>query len=191
VVLGAILVVVGALWLFDAVDVIDLRATVVLPAVLAVVGVALMVGAVDGPHSGLVVFGIFLTVAVVFSAVIPADTFRGGVGERRFRAEAQSALLSDYHVGMGDLSLDLSDLVLTQSTTVDVTVGAGKIRIQLPERLAVAIDASVGAGEIDLLGERSDGLSVSRTYESPGFEDADVTLTLDLGVAAGEIEVTR
>jgi len=191
VVLGAILVVVGGLWFFDAVDVIDLRAAVVLPAVLAVVGVALMVGAFDGPHSGLVVFGIFLTVAVVFSAVIPTDTFRGGVGERRYRAETQSALLSDYHVGMGDLRLDLSDLVLTRSTTVDVTVGAGTIRIQLPERLAVTIDASVGAGEIDLLGERSDGLSVSRTYESPGIEDADVTLTLDLDVAAGEIEVTR
>ena len=34
-------------------------------------------------------------------------------------------------------------------------------------------------------------ISVSRTYVSDGFETAGVTLTLDLDVAAGNIEVDR
>lgn len=191
VVLGAILVVVGSLWFLHAVDVIELQAAVVLPAVLAVVGLALIFGAFDGPHSGLVVFGVFLTVAVVASAVTPLEAWRGGVGERRHVVERQADLAPEYRLGMGDMLLDLSDLRLTESTTVRASVGAGTIRIDLPPGLAVSIEASVGAGEIDLFGETSEGIVVSKEYESPAFNGADVALTLDIDVSAGEIEVTR
>ena len=46
-------------------------------------------------------------------------------------------------------------------------------------------------GQVDLFGEVNDGLSVTNTYTSDGFESATVTLTLDLDVAAGNIEVDR
>jgi hypothetical protein len=191
VVTGTILVLVGALWLLDAIDVIELQAAVVLPAVLAVVGVALIFGAFDGPHSGLVVFGVFLTVAVVAAAVTPFDSWRGGVGERQHNVTNSSELAPSYRLGMGELRIDLSDLRLTESTTVSASVGAGTIELVLPPDLAVSIAANVGAGEIDLLGETADGLAVSRTYVSPDFDTAEVALTLDLDVSAGEIEVTR
>lgn len=191
IVLGLVLVIAGAMWLLDAIDVVDLRAAIVLPVLLAIVGLALIVGAFDGPHSGLVVFGVFLTVAVVAAAVTPPNAFHGGIGERRHRVAEQSALAPSYDVGVGTLSLDLSGLTLTESTSVDVTVGAGEMLIELPADLPVSIDASVGAGEIDLLGERADGLSVTRSFTSPDFDTAEVTLTLDLDVAAGNIEVTR
>lgn len=191
VVLGTILVLVGALWLLDAIDMIELQAAVVLPAVLAIVGVALVFGAFDGPHSGLVVFGVFLTVAVVAAAVAPFDSWRGGVGERQHTVANASELAPEYHLGMGELRIDLSDLRLTESATVSASVGAGTIEIVLPPDLAVSIDANVGAGDIDLLGERSEGLGVSRSHVSPDFDTADVALTLDLDVSAGEIEVTR
>lgn len=191
VVLGTILVVVGALWLFDAIDAIELQASVVLPAVLAIVGVALIFGAFDGPHSGLVVFGVFLTVAVVAAAITPFDSWRNGVGERRHNVSTAAELAPEYRLGMGDLTLDLSDLRLTESMTVTASVGAGTLEIDLPPGLAVSIAANVGAGEIDLLGETAEGLAVSRSYESPDFDTADVALTLDLDVSAGEIEVSR
>lgn len=190
-VLGAILVGVGALWFLDALDVISIRAGVVLPAMLAVVGLALVVGSFDGEHSGLVVFGVFLTVAVVISAVAPVDAFRGGVGERQFRAESAADLAPDYRVGVGDLTLDFTDLELTESATVRASVGAGTLRVDLPEGLAVRIEARTGAGEVELFGEKTEGLSASRSYESPGFDPAQPGLTLDLDVGAGEIEVDR
>lgn len=191
VVLGAILVVVGALWLLDVMDVVELRGEVVLPAILAVVGLALVVGSFDGPHSGLVVFGVFLTVAVVAVAATPEGAFRGGIGEREFQVGAQEELEDRYDVAAGDLTLDLSELDLTETATVDVTVGAGKMRVLLPDDVAVTIEAAVGAGKVDLLGETTEGLSVTRTYTTPGFSDAPPNLVLDLDVAAGEIEVTR
>lgn len=190
-VLGAILVVLGGLWLLDAIDVVSLRAAVVLPAVLAIVGIALIVGALDGPHGGLVVFGLFLTVAVVVAAVAPPRAFHGGVGERTHVVSVQSDLQTNYDVALGDLSLDLSGLTLTDSTEVEVTVGAGQLRVVIPADVPVEVDASVGAGEIDLLGDRVDGVSRSTGYTSPGFAEADATLTLDLNVVAGQIEVRR
>jgi predicted membrane protein len=72
-----------------------------------------------------------------------------------------------------------------------VTIGAGDMTIVLPPVVPVDVSASVGAGQIDLLDEVSEGLSVSRTYTSEGFEDADVQLTLDLDIAAGNMEVER
>ena len=191
IVLGVVLVAAGILWLLDALDVFDLRAALVLPILLALVGLALVIGSFDGPHSGLVVFGVFLTVAVVLTAVFPPNAFAGGIGERTYRVASQGDLDASYNVGMGTLSLDLSDLTLTESTSVDITVGAGEMRVRLPADVAVAIDASAGAGEVNLLGEQADGLSVNREYRSPDYDTAEVTLTLDLNVAAGEIEVTR
>jgi len=186
-----LLVVIGALWLLHAVDLIELEAAVVLPAVLAVVGIALIIGSFGGSHSGLVVFGAFLTVAVVAAAVTPLDSWRGGVGDRRHQVNTEAELAPEYRLGIGDLRLDLRDLDLTSPRAVTASVGAGTIRIVLPRDLAVTIDASVGAGEIDLLGERSEGLAVTRTFESPGFTESEVTLSLTIDVSAGEIEVTR
>lgn len=191
VVLGAVLVGVGTLWFLDALDVISIRAAVVLPAILAIVGLALIVGSFEGEHSGLVVFGVFLTVAVIISAVAPVDAFRGGVGERQFRAETSADLATDYRLGVGDMTLDFSDLELTEPEVIRASLGAGTLQVVLPEDLPVRIEASSGAGEVTIFGQNSDGLSVSRTYESPGFDPAEPGLTLELEVATGEIEVDR
>lgn len=191
VVLGAVLVGVGSLWFLDALDVISIRAAVVLPAMLAIIGLALIVGSFDGEHSGLVVFGVFLTVAVIISAVAPLDAFGGGVGERQFRAETAADLTTDYRLGVGDMKLDFSDLELTEPAAIRASLGAGTMQVDLPEDLPVRIEARSGAGEVTIFSEKSDGLSVSRTYESPGFDSAEPGLVLDLEVATGEIEVDR
>ena len=191
VVTGALLVVVGGLWLLDATDVVDLRVAIVLPAVLAVIGLALIVGAFDGPHPGLVVAGVFVSLAVLAVAAAPPDAFHGGIGERSIRVTDQADLAARYDVGLGELSLDLSDLDMTESAEIEATVGAGELTIMLPQDLAVDISASAGAGQVDLFGEVNEGLSVTNTYTSDGFESATVTLTLDLDVAAGNIEVDR
>jgi predicted membrane protein len=191
VVTGALLVVVGGLWLLDATDVVDLRVAIVLPAVLAVIGLALIVGAFDGPHPGLVVAGVFVSLAVLAVAAAPPDAFHGGIGERSIRVTDQADLAARYDVGLGELSLDLSDLDMTESAEIEATVGAGELTIMLPQDLAVDISASAGAGQVDLFGEVNEGLSVTDTYTSDGFESATVTLTLDLDVAAGNIEVDR
>lgn len=191
VVTGALLVVIGALWLFDAVDLVELRAELVLPSILMVIGLALIVGAFDGPHPGLVVAGVFVTLAALWVALAPPNAFHGGIGERDVRITDQADLASRYDVGLGELRLDLSELALTESAVVEATVGAGDFTVTVPPDVLVDITASAGAGEVDLFGEHGEGISVTRTYTSEGFDTARVTLTLDLDVSAGNIEVDR
>jgi hypothetical protein len=182
-------VVVGGLWLFDAAEMIDLRAAIVLPAILAVIGLALIVGAFDGPHPGLVIAGIFVTIAAIAAAAAPPDAFHGGIGQRSIVVIEQSDLAPAYDVGMGGLELDLSGLTLTESALVDATIGVGDITVILPPDATVDISASAGAGRVDLFGEVEEGISVHRTFTSDEFDTAEITLTLDLDAAAGNIEV--
>jgi predicted membrane protein len=191
IVTGALLMIVGGLWLLDVTDVIELEAAMVLPVALGVIGLALIIGSFDGPHVGLIVAGVFVTIAVMAVAAIPPDAFNGGIGERNIRITNQANLAEQYNVGLGELTLDLSDLSMTESAEIAATVGAGDLTIMLPPEIPVDIDAAAGAGEIDLFGEIDNGISVSDTYTSDGFDSADVRLTLELDVAAGNIKVER
>jgi Cell wall-active antibiotics response 4TMS YvqF len=189
VVSGALIALLGALLLLDALDLIELRASMILPSVLTLLGVALIVGSFNGPHPGMITAGVFVTLGVLAIAATPPEAFSGGVGGQEVRVTDGAALEDSYEVGVGELTLDLSDLVLTDSKVVEVNVGAGDLTITLPPDLAVDVTALASAGGVDLFGDEGDGVSVTRTYVSEGFESADVTLTLDLEVAAGNIEV--
>jgi hypothetical protein len=184
------LLVLGSLWALDVADAIDVRATIVLPAILAVLGLGLIVGATTGPHSGLIVAGVFLSLAVVAAAAVPAP-FAGGMGDRRFVVTEQSQLQPTYQVGLGNLVLDLRGLDLSQAKSVSISVGAGELSVVLPDEIPVRINATSGAGEINLLGQRTDGVAVSRDYQSDGYTAAEIRLNLDLNVGAGSIEVKR
>jgi hypothetical protein len=188
---GSILIVIGGLWALDLAGAVELKVSVVLSSVLIVIGLALLIGAVKGPHSGLVVAGLFLSIAVVIAGVVPSISFSGGVGERQVRVTEQSSLAATYEIALGDLSLDFGDLVMSESAVVSVSAGAGNVVVTLPPSVPVSITASTGAGEVVLLGQRSNGISVTREYESEGFDTAEITLTLDIDVAAGRIEVSR
>jgi len=191
VVSGALIFLVGALLLLDALDLIELRASMILPSVLTLIGLALVVGSFNGPHPGMITAGVFVTLGVLAIAATPPEAFSGGVGGQEVRVTDEADLDASYEVGVGELTLDLSDLVLTDSKVVDVNVGAGDLTITLPPDLAVDITALASAGRVDLLGDEGNGVSVTRSFVSEGFESADVTLTLDLEVAAGNIEVNR
>lgn len=188
---GLVLVVVGALWLLHVTEVIDLDFAILAPAILAVIGLALIIGSFDGAHTGLVVAGVFVTIFTLALAVAPAGAFRGGIGERDVMVGRQADLEDRYDLGLGEMTLDLSQLELTSSEEVAVSVGAGEITVILPESLEVQIDATAWAGQIDLLGETAEGLAVSLDHTSDGFEGAAVTLTLDINLAAGDIRVER
>jgi predicted membrane protein len=188
---GLLLVVVGVLWLLDVMGTIELRIAVLIPAVLAVVGLALIIGSFDGPHTGLVIAGVFLTIATLGLAVAPIGSFRGGIGERNFVVTDEAELEERYDLGLGEMNLDLSGLELTSSTSVAASVGAGEITVTLPGDLSVQVEATAGAGEISVLGEHTEGVSIDIAFEDDDFSTADVTLTLDVTIGAGEITVRR
>ncbi len=190
-VLGILLMGLGVGWLLQRLDIIDLDATLFLPVLLAAIGVALIAGAWDGEHAGLVVFGVVIAIITGLAAVAPSGSFAGGVGERAYAPVAAVDLEAEYHLGLGQLDLDLTALENIGRREVAVRVGAGETRIVVPAGMAVSIDAQVGAGEVILFGQQWSGLDVHERYVSTDYATQPDALRLDVEVAAGKVEVTR
>lgn len=188
---GALLLVSGLLWLVDVLDIVDVRFGVVLPVMLAVVGLVIVFGSFQAPQVGLIFFGLFLAIATLVAAVTPSDAFHGGIGQRDYVVTEQVALQERYDVGLGGIRLDLSNLTMIEPADVVVSVGAGDIEVIVPPGVPLLIEASVGAGEVTLFGQTTGGISVDREHLDSDFESAPVTLKLRLSAAAGNIEVRR
>jgi hypothetical protein len=187
-VLGGILLVGGGLWLLSSLDVIDISLTAVLPVALILVGLALVLGSRTGRHSGLIVTGVILTVALAFASTFDIR-LEGGVGQRDFAPKTIADLEPEYRLAMGELTLDLYDLELPAGTTrVEASVGMGQLVIRVPESATVLAHATAGAGQVVLFGGENNGvdaeLSVSR--DGPGTLP---TLALELSVGLGQVDV--
>ncbi|MDH4279570.1 MAG: cell wall-active antibiotics response protein [Acidimicrobiia bacterium] len=188
---GLVLVLLGAAWLLDLGDVIELRAALVLPALLTLVGVALIIGSLRRPHPGLIAFGTILTLLVAIAAVAPSEAVRGGLGERHHTVSRASDLDDQYEVGIGDLVLDLSELDLAEARDVRVSVGAGNLNVVLPADLPVDIEAKSGAGEIILFDDKVEGVGLDQEHRDDDYTGDGPGLALTLEIGAGSIEVNR
>ena len=93
-----------------------------------------------------------------------------------------------YELGIGTLRLDLSALALPPGEThVAARIDIGDLYVTVPADAALRIDAHAKAGNVEVLGESSDGWQVERHT----FETGDRTLVLDARVGAGSIRVDR
>ncbi|MFP4514137.1 MAG: PspC domain-containing protein [Acidimicrobiales bacterium] len=194
IVLGALLILGGGLWLVDLSGAAELNWRVVLPSALIVVGIATMALACRGRSGALVGWGVVLAFVVAAASALPTH-LSVSVGERTERPQAIADLADDYALGMGTLTIDLRDLDLDGDRSLGASVGMGELVVRVPPDVALEVDASVGAGEAQALDRSSDGVGVGLTASFPpsdeGASTDPVTLTLDLSVGLGQIEVRR
>jgi predicted membrane protein len=186
-----VLVLIGALWLLERTGAIDISVTAVLALATVVIGISLMLLARDGPHVGLIVLGSVLALAAWITAVAPFEGFQGGIGDRTVVVDTVDAIRPDYNVAMGKLTLDLAGMDdIEAATRLTASVGMGELLIRVPEGTAVAVEATVGAGQIQIFDRVVDGVGLDETYQSPGFDETRGHLSLELEVFTGRVEVT-
>jgi hypothetical protein len=164
----------------------EFDAGLVLPMLVAVVGLALVATAFIGErHPGLVVLGVILALATVIQAMgVPFD---GGVGDRTFTPTSAS-LETSYDLAAGNLVVDLSGVDFSGPKEIDVRVGFGQVLVKVPADVRVTADGKALAGRVDLLGQVDEGLGVSRSIDSVGPEDGE-SLVLHLSAVAGQIDL--
>lgn len=187
--MGALLVVVGAIWMAERLDWIDIGAGLVLPLLVTAIGVVLLALSFEGDHPGLVTLGVILAVLTLLTAVAPTQGFRGGVGDRRYDPVSMNELESPYRLGIGSMRLDLSDLPIEGTVEVEADVGLGDLLIIVPDDVAVDVQARSGAGEVRIFGERTEGIDAQDEFRSAG--SARDVLVIDAGVFMGQVEVRR
>ena len=191
-VLGALLAAAGLFGLLAVLDIYDVDVAAVLAAGVVIVGAAIAFGAMTQRRvGGLVFLGLLLLAAFSLAAITPVSV-SAGVGEKSERPTTVTALDPSYEHGIGELELDLSDITLpTGTTSVDASVGIGKIVVTVPEDVALVIDAHAGVGSIDLMGARDDGVDADRTITLPGSTPDAPVLDLEADIAIGDIQVQR
>lgn len=189
-VVGGVLVLIGLLWLVQRLGWVDLTVTAVLGLATVVTGVALMILARDGAHVGLIVVGSILGLLALVTAVAPFEGFQGGVGDRSIVIDSVGDMENEYNLAMGKLVIDLTRVDdASETATLRASVGTGELIVIVPDDIEVGIEASVGAGQIEIFDRIIDGVGVDQSYETPGFDEATSRLGLTLDVFAGRVEV--
>src|SRR5262249_59340535 len=102
-----------------------------------------------------------------------------------------AAVDDSYKLGIGDFTLDFSDVQFPVGTThVKAQLGIGELDITVPDNVTVIADAHATGGQVTLFEREADGGSVDLHNTDIGTAPARV-LELDTKVTFGEIRVLR
>jgi phage shock protein PspC (stress-responsive transcriptional regulator) len=191
--LALMALVLGALGLYDATggSVVDAAYAA---AALAIVGGMLVVGSFMGRPGGLIFLGLVSSLALAASST--AQEYGWDEPDRLHAPNtASTALAQDYDFFAGSTTVDLtqvSDLEGLDDQRIDIGAFAGEVRVIVPEGLDVNVDARMdGGGEIDVAGERDEGGSPVVVETIDGGGDNDPTMTLDIEMSFGSIDVVQ
>ena len=178
--LGLLLAGAGTLWLLSAADVVDLGFRTWIGILLVGIGVAIVL--TPGRHRMLILVGVVLVLVGLPALVVEDDIFDGGIGEA-VETPRSSADLESFRQGIGKLTVDLTepDLPL-DGVTVDASVGIGELVVLVPLGTDVSVDAHVGVGNAEALGDTESGVDVGLTGISSTSGTQELTLELDVGI---------
>lgn len=156
---------------------------------LGICGAMLLVGAFFGRAGGIIALGLVATVGLALATAaheVDPDTVT-------IRPDTAAEVESSYSLSVGEHRIDLSDvsdLENLDGRTIEVDGDFGAIDVTLPQGLRAVVDARIGGiGAIRLFGSDQNGIDVADQRTVGSSDDPTITLDIELGV--GEIEVTR
>ena len=108
----------------------------------------------------------------------------GGIGERGHTPATAAAIpTAGYELGIGELVVDLRELAWNgEVVDLPVNLGIGSLQILVPERVCVVGEATLRAGELRVVDQRSDEINAKVTLpESDGRPQLRLDASLDFG----------
>jgi phage shock protein PspC (stress-responsive transcriptional regulator) len=164
-----------------------------LAAALLVIGWTLVAATWFGRARGLLPLGVLLAIAVaIVGAAGPA--IRAPSDATSVRAYASLAELpARDSTDVGKLSVDLSRVAVTSDVTYAAHVDLGQLIVRVPEDANVVINYRADLGAVRAYGAevRAGSELTGQVTDPRPVERGQHTLTLDLSVDAGNIEVQR
>jgi phage shock protein PspC (stress-responsive transcriptional regulator) len=189
---SVLLIVAGGAWLIDLSGAATIDPRSVIAIELAVVGVALLVGAWYGRARGLIAMGLLLTFFAGPLSVLDVP-LRGHIGVRTIHAKTVDDLRGPYTLAVGDLRLDLVDTAFGNTAhRVVLTNAVGFIDVYVPPDVRVEVIARADAGSLDLFGHHeTGGTHVHRIVFDDPSGATGPRLVIDAHVGFGAISVNR
>ncbi|MET8911234.1 PspC domain-containing protein [Micromonospora sp. NPDC004551] len=185
----------GVVAMLDLLDAFPIGAAGYFAAVLATIGLGLLVGTWFGRARWLIALGLVTAAALGIATVADSyDRVRGIDGNVTWAPADYRDLADRYENNFGDAVLDLRNIDFNKKDTqVTVAINFGKATVVVPPNVDVTTVADVNAGDANVFGKRTGGLNGRQ------WEDTDLgpdgrgggTLRLLVHVNAGNLEVTR
>lgn len=168
-------------------------------AALLVVGLGLVAAAFlhgRSARGGLIAVGVLLSLALIAASSVPWRAFEGvsGVGDRTYRPTTVDDVRPDYRGGVGDTTLDLTEVPLTGLTgtiTTRIDHGVGNLHVVVPASADVRVAVHHGLGKVDVLNGSSDGGFFAGTGTEPWTDDGHAEFDLIINAGIGDVEVSR
>ena len=186
---GLMLIAVGVLAILDITPgvAVDARPRHYLALAITVLGLGLVVGAFAGRARWLILVGAILIPTLLFSPAMEYDWDSDEFGIA-LHPVTFAELDRSYSTNVGDLDLDLTSLPWDgQTIALDLSLDAGRIRIWVPEDVAIDGTARVKVGQVRAPSGATAGLG------SPTLELEETgslgTLVLNARVDVGSIEI--
>ncbi|MFE9954446.1 PspC domain-containing protein [Micromonospora sp. NPDC005299] len=185
----------GLVAMLDLLDVFPVGAAGYFAAVLATIGLGLLVGTWFGRARWLIALGLVTAAALGIATVAESyDRVRGIDGNVTWAPADYRDLADRYENNFGDAVLDLRAVDFDKKDTqVTVEVNFGKATVVVPPNVDVTTVADVNAGDANVFGRRTGGLN-GRQWENTDLGPdgrGGGTLRLLVHVNAGNLEVTR
>ncbi|MEU4481465.1 PspC domain-containing protein [Micromonospora sp. NPDC023966] len=185
----------GVVAMLDLLDVFPVGAAGYFAAVLATIGLGLLVGTWFGRARWLIALGLVTAAALGIATVAESyDRIRGIDGNVTWAPVDYRDLADRYENNFGDAVLDLRGVDFDKKDAqVTVEVNFGKATVVVPPNVDVTTVADVNAGDASVFGRRTGGLD-GRQWENTDLGPdgrGGGTLRLLVHVNAGNLEVTR
>jgi len=196
--IAGVLIVIGLLVMVDRFTPLELHPRAFAGSALLVVGLGLVAAAFSKGRTargGLIALGVVLSLATVAAANEPWDHVDGDVGDRVYIPASADEVHREYHGGIGDLRLDLSDVDvsdLDQTIETSIDAGVGDVTVVVPRDADVRVNIDSGIGSVQVFDEpgRSDGFFEGDGSGSwVGDDEEEIALTVNAGI--GDVEVSR
>lgn len=100
--------------------------------------------------------------------------------------------LTDLNISgfIGDVKIDLSKAIIPEGENTIVISGIiGDIDIYVPADLEVMITSSAFVGDMDIIGDRSSGLSSKIHASSPNYESSSRKVKISISLFIGDVDV--
>jgi phage shock protein PspC (stress-responsive transcriptional regulator) len=165
-----------------------------LAAALLVIGLTLLAATWLGMARGLLPLGVLLAIAVVIAtAAGPALRVPLTATTTQYAYTSLAELPAGDSEDVGKLSVDLSQLDMTSDATYAAHVDLGQLVVTVPQDANVVINYTADLGAVRAYGVevRAGSELTGQVADQQSTQPGQHTLTLDLSVDAGNIEVRR
>lgn len=194
--IAALLIVLGVLALLNGVADVDLGPRAFLGSALLVVGAGLVVAGLTGGRTargGLIALGIVLSLALAASSTNWGES--SGIGDRSYRPATAADVRDEYHLGVGDTTIDLSRIdrpISGGPVRTSIHHGVGDLDVIVPRGADVRLEVHQGLGDVEVFdGEWEDEGFYPGEGNRSWTDDGEPEFVLTINSGVGDVEVSR